>query len=350
MSTEPRRVTKPADWTALENQVVNGLYPLRRFLAASRHSVVFLSEYEAKEPFDVAIKLVPADPSRAEAQVAQWEAAAALSHPHLVRIFDVGRCQLGGRPFVFVVMEHADQTLAQILARRALTPDEVREMLPPALDALAFLHVNDRVHGHLKPSNILAAGDQLKLSSDTIRQVGTVPGGAVVRTSLYDPPELSQGTISQAGDIWAFGMTLVEALSQRTWKGARGQGETTTSLLSSLPAPFQETARRCLSRSPAGRPTVTDLIAQYGQPPQDEVLSVEVISTPQPAAAEETSAVVAAGATHETEGQESRELQVAKELVDDAGAPQTPSLTNLSLRAIVLALVLFFSAWAVLRS
>jgi serine/threonine protein kinase len=345
MSTEPRRVTKPADWTVWENQVVNGLYRLRRFLSASRHSVVFLSEYDAKQPFDVAIKLVPADPLRADAQVAQWEKAATLSHPHLLRVFDVGRCQLGGRSFVFVVMEHAEQTLAQILARRALTADEVREMLPPALEALSFLHNNDLVHGHLKPSNILAVGDQLKLSSDTVRATGPAPSG-VVRTSLYDPPELTQGTISTAGDIWAFGMTLVEALSQRTWKGARGQGETTTSLLASLPEPFQETARRCLSRSAAGRPTVADLITQYGRPPQDELVSVEVISTPQPPQSED---VIVSDASSAAEPQAPTEMQTANEAPEEAGA-QTLSLANLSFRAIVLALVLFFSAWAVLRS
>jgi serine/threonine protein kinase len=341
MSTEPRRVTKPEGWTAWENQVVNGLYPLRRFLAASRHSVVFLSEYDAKEPFDVAIKLVPADPLRAQAQLAQWEAAATLTHPNLLRVFDVGRCQLGGRGFVFVVMEHAEQTLAQILARRALTPDEVRELLPPALNALAFLHTNDLVHGHLKPSNILAVNDQLKLSSDTLRPIGHA-GSGVVRTSLYDPPELSQGTVSAAGDIWALGMTLVEALSQRTWKGARGQGETTTSLLSSLPSPFQETARKCLSRAPSDRPTIADLNAQYGRALQDEVISVEVISSPQSPPTE---------ASDVTDAPDAPEMQSAASApAEEPAAAQNLSLTNLSLRAIFLALVLFFSVWAVLRS
>jgi serine/threonine protein kinase len=345
MNTELRRVTKPADWSVWENQVVNGLYPLRRFLAASRHSVVFLSEYDAKEPFAVAIKLVPADPSRAQAQIAQWERAATLTHPNLLRVFDVGRCTMGGREFVFVVMEHAEQTLAQILARRALTGDEVREMLPPALHALTFLHANDLVHGHLKPSNVLAVGDQLKLSSDTVRPTGTAPSG-VVRTSLYDPPELSQGRISPAGDIWALGMTLVEALSQRTWKGARGQGETTTSLLSSLPDPFQETARRCLSRSPSDRPTIADLEAQYGRSLQDEVISVEVISTPQSPEAEAADATDAPDAAGAVDPAETQSAGAA----GGEAAPQSPSLTSLSLRAIVLALLLFFGAWAVLRS
>jgi serine/threonine protein kinase len=340
MSTEPRRVTKATDWTAWENQVVNGLYPLRRFLAASRHSVVFLTDCRAKGLSDVAIKLVPADAPRAEMQLAQWQAAATLPHPHLIRLFDAGRCQLGARSFLYVVMEHADQTLAQILARRALTPDEVREMLPPILAALGYLHGKQRVHGHLKPTNIFAVGDQLKLSSDTIRPTGQAPGG-VVRTSLYDPPELSTGIVSTTGDIWALGMTLVEALSQRTWKGARGQGETTTSLLASLPPPFQDTARRCLSRSPSDRPTVAELEAQYAPPAPDELLSVEVVSVAQPQASEASSG---------SEASRRSQDRAVMESGADPEASQNLSLTRLSLRAIVLALLLFLGMWAILRS
>jgi serine/threonine protein kinase len=332
MSTEPRQVTKPVAWTAWENQVVNGVFPLRRFLGTSRHGVVFLTEYQSS---DATIKLVPVDASRADAQVAQWEAAASISHPHLVRVFEVGRCQLGGRGFAFVVMEYAEQTLAQILARRALTAEEARELLPPALNALACLHGNHLVHGQLKPSNILAVNDQLKLSSDTIRPAGHAESG-VVRTSLYDPPELREGTISAAGDMWALGMALVEALTQRTWAGSRGQGETTTSLLSSLPSPFAETARRCLSRAPADRPTAAELEAQYRPaPPPDEVISDAVLSAPPPPSIEtpraseppEPTETQQAAQSHEEtqahEGAPSREAVEAHDVVQSPQATET---------------------------
>src|ERR1035441_5485748 len=157
------------DWTKWESLVVNGAYPLRRFLARADHSVVFLTEYTRNAAGDAAIKLIPADPVCAEAQLERWNAVVALSHPHLIRLFDVGRCQLGGHPFLFVVMEYAEQSLAQILLRRALTLDEVQELLPPTLDALAFLHGKNLVHCRLKPPNFLVVNDQLKLSSDSVR-------------------------------------------------------------------------------------------------------------------------------------------------------------------------------------
>jgi serine/threonine protein kinase len=280
MSAEPRRVTKAEIWTEWESQVVNGIYPLRRFLGGSDHSAVFLTEYKAENLADVAIKFVPADMLQTEAQLVQWGAAATLSHPHLIRLFDVGRCQLGGRGFLFVVMEYAEQTLGQILPQRALSPDEVREMLLPTLDALAFLHRNHLVHGKLKPSNFLVVNDRLKLTSDTVRPIGHSTSG-IDRTSPYDPPELQDGEISTAGDVWGLGITLVEALTQHTpgWTGERRE---MSSLPAGFPAPFVDTVRRCLSVTPADRPTLTEIETQYKPAPQAHATLV-----PQPLAGEE---------------------------------------------------------------
>lgn len=263
MSAEPRRVTNTETWTHWENQVVNGAFPLRRCLGRSNHSAVFLTEYKAKNLADAAIKFVRADALQAKAQLAQWAAAATRSHPHLVRLFEMGRHQAGGQEFVYVVMEYAEQTLAEILRQRALSPDEARELLLPTLDALAFLHRNHLVHGRLRPSNFLAVNDQLKLASDTARPTGHSANG-IVRTSSYDPPELNDGGVSTAGDMWGLGMTLVETLTQRTTAWPDQQCELPTS----FPAPFADTVRRCLSLAPVNRPTVIELGAQYKPAPQ----------------------------------------------------------------------------------
>lgn len=246
MSVEPSRVARTDVWTDWEMRVVNGLFPLRRFLGRSNHSAVFLTEYQAENLTDAAIKFVPADSLHTEAQLVQWGTAATLSHPHLLRLFDVGRCRFGGRPFLFVVMEYAEQTLAQILPKRALSTDEAREMLLPTLDALSFLHGSSLVHSQLKPSNFLVVNDQLKLASDTIRSFGG-PG---------------PGSISPASDIWDLGITLVEALTQRTptWPDERSE---TAILPANLPPGFVDTVKRCLNRTPANRPTVVELEAQY---------------------------------------------------------------------------------------
>src|ERR1700722_18191635 len=158
------------DWTKEgERRIVNGVYPLRRFLGRSNHSVVFLTECKAQAVAQAAIKILPANPALTEAQLAHWRRVATLSHPHLMRLLDAGRCQLGGRNFLFGVMEHADQNLAQVHPGRALPPDEVRDLLPATLDALAYLHGKNLVHGGLKPPNFLSVDDQLKLARDKMR-------------------------------------------------------------------------------------------------------------------------------------------------------------------------------------
>jgi serine/threonine protein kinase len=237
-------------WTKWESQIVNGLFPLRRFLGRSNHSVVFLTEFRAQNLSKAAIKIVPADPAVDEAQLSRWQRIAALSHPHLIRILDSGRCKLGGHPFLFVVMDYAEQTLAQILPHRPLTPDEVREMLIPTLGALAYLHRKNLVQGQLKPVNFLVVNDQLKLASDTIRAAGE-PVTVSAKPSGYDPPEAKNGAIDAAGDVWGLGTTLVEALQ----KPAAGLADPSD--------PLVDAVRRCLSPDPAGRPTISDLQAQF---------------------------------------------------------------------------------------
>jgi TonB family protein len=248
------------DWTKWENLVINGEFPLRRFLGRSDHSVVFLTDCKPQRLPDAAIKLIPAGPHLAEALLAQWRMAAALAHPHLIRVFESGRCQLGGQDFIFVVMEYAEQTLAQILPNRPLTSDEVRELLLPALDALDFLHRKNLVHGQLKPSNFLVVEDRLKLASDNIRPAGP-PAARSSTPSVYDPPEAKDGSLSAAGDIWGLGVVIIEALTQSP-PGWADRGAGTLSVPAALPTTYVDIVRRCLSRNRAGRPSIGELEAQ----------------------------------------------------------------------------------------
>jgi hypothetical protein len=250
-------MTETEIWTKWESQVINGLFPLRRFLGRSNHSVVFLTECRAQNLANAAIKIIPADPL-AETQLTRWRRSAGLSHPHLLRIFETGRCKLGGHPFLFVITEYAEQNLAQILPHRGLTSDEAREILGPTLDVLAFLHGENLVHGQLSPPNLLVVNDQLKLSSDAIRPMGE-PKAVLTKPSPYDAPESRNGAIGSAGDVWSLGATLMEALTQIP-PGPHDDAE--PPLPSSLPPAFAEMVRHCLSNNPANRPTIAELQVQ----------------------------------------------------------------------------------------
>src|SRR5713101_4739791 len=250
-------------WEQWEGQIVNEEFHLRQYLGGGEHSAVFLTEHGDREPRKAAIKLIQADPESAELQLSRWELAAKLSHPHLIRLFQMGRCQLGGRELLYIVMEYADEDLSQILPQRSLTVRRARGLLTPALDALAYVHNQGFVHGHMKPANIMAIGDQVKLSSD-----GLCPksesGGRLGKPGVYDPPEAASGRAWPAGDVWSLGITLVEALTQRlpVWEGTE-QGEPV--LPDTVPAAFLDLARQCLRRDPERRLTVAAIAARLQQ-------------------------------------------------------------------------------------
>src|ERR1700748_2552699 len=213
MSALPNsEIATAPNWGGWLGAVINGAYSLRHLLSGSDHSAVVLTESPGRGELKAAIKLIPIERITL-AQLSHWRSATGLSHPHLVQLLDAGLCQLGGHQFLFVVMEYAEQTLSEVLHQRALTADEVRELLPPTLAVLTFLHGKGLVHASLKPSNFLVVNDQLKLSSDGIRPAGA-PRDAIAAVSLYDPPEAHHTRCAPAGDMWGLGMTLVEALTQ----------------------------------------------------------------------------------------------------------------------------------------
>ncbi len=249
------------DWKQWEGQVVNGTFPLRQYLGGSERSAVFLTERRGREPQRAAIKLIAAEPATTGAQLARWEAIAKLSHPHLLRLFETGSCQLDQVVLLYVVMEYAEDNLAQILPQRALAPEEVRDLLEPALDALIFIHGKSLVHGRLKPSNVMAAQDQLKLSSDSLFRNGETPLAAAISTP-YDAPEVRNGNILPASDAWSLGMTVMEALTQRL-PAVEGMTEP---LPETVPAPFMGIAHCCLRRDPQRRCTMVDVASRLQSP------------------------------------------------------------------------------------
>ena len=265
-------------WTKWEGQVVDGTFPLRRYLGGSDHSGVFLTEDPKENLANAALKLVPAVPTLADSQLSHWRAAAGVSHPHLISLFTLGRGQLGSLQCLYVVMEYAEQNLADLLRTRPLADVEVREMLPPFLDALAFLHSKGLVQGQLKPSNILAVGDRLKLASDTIRPADEATT-SLSMSSAYDPPEARDGSFSTAGDVWSLGVTLFEALAQKVppRPDERGHGVV---LPADFPPVWAQVVRECLSRRPVDRPSVKDLQAWISRGLQGSAVSPPATPAP----------------------------------------------------------------------
>lgn len=307
-------------WTQWEGQVVNGIYPLRRFLNASDHSSVFLTESGIEGFLNAAIKLVPADPATSEIHLWHWKTATTFAHPHLIRLLDSGQCDLQGHQFLFVVMEYAEENLSQVLPYRPLEAGEIRELLVPALDALAFLHRENWVQGQLKPSNILVVNDQLKLAADTIRPIG-VAREAVPNPTIYDPPEIVRGEVSDGSDIWALGVTLVEALTQYPPAWPAGLNAP-AALPADLPVEFREVVERCLSIDPAERPTVSDLQAAT-RPDRPATPGTSIAVPARSATAARTQTAAASGSTPAASGSTSAASVAAS--TPSAGSPAVPA-------------------------
>ncbi len=298
MSVEPSESLSEV-WTRWQGQVINATFPLGRLLGSSDHSGVFLTRSGARGPADVAIKLVPTNRALAELLLPRWKRASILAHPNLLPLLQWGGCQLEGLPYLYGLMEYADQTLAQLLTHRALTDDEAREMLLPTLDALAYLHRQELVQGQLKPTNILVVADQLKLASDTARRLSEGATSTHPPTA-YDPPEARQGSTSPAGDIWALGVTLCEALTRRLPSGLSEPGEVPVLPADFSPA-FRDIVARCLSLNPLDRPGLKELAAfARGQ-----------------------SAESAPGATHEPTALARTEPLIEQPLTEEPVAPET---------------------------
>lgn len=243
-------------WSGWVGHVVNGEFCLQKYLGGSEQSAVFLTEQPGRGLLPAAIKLVPAD-ANAEIWLSRWQRAQELSHPNLIRIFDLGRCEVSGNDVLFLVMEYAEENLSQIVPERPLTAEETSEMLWPALDALAYLHGQELIHSCLKPANIMAVNDQLKLASDGIRGEGEA-NSIVGQSTVYDAPEKGIAAASPAEDIWSLGMTLAEVVTQRvlTWDQ---QKQIDPTLPEGLPEPFSDIVRGCLRHDPARRWTLADI-------------------------------------------------------------------------------------------
>ena len=197
-------------WEELSGSKVCGGYLLRRLVGSTEASAVYLTSYGE---MNAALKLRAAD--EAAPEVPPFE------HRNIIEIIERGTSDISGSRYRYFVTELADENLGNIIASRALTPDETREMLGPLLDTLTYLHELGLAHGSIKPSNILAVGDSVKLSADTVR-----PAGAVV---------------SPEADMRALGLTIIEVLTQ----------ERQPSAIANVPQPLRDIIEHALQPDPA---------------------------------------------------------------------------------------------------
>jgi TonB family protein len=260
-------------WKQYEGQVINNTFPMQRYLGGSSESAVFLTQLAGPQSSKAVLKLIPEGAS-VDLQLSLWRRASKLTHPNFLQLYQGARCRLADMDLLYVVMEYAEENLSEILPQRALTPSEARDMLSPVVDALSNLHAQGLVHSHLKPSNILATSDQVKLSTDRVFPAGEIRK-STFKPTPYDAPESANQALTAAGDVWSLGVILIEVLTQRVPGGA-----SLPSVAESLPQPFREIAQHALERDPRHRWSIAQISASLNPRAAAAAQSVSALSVP----------------------------------------------------------------------
>jgi serine/threonine protein kinase/tetratricopeptide (TPR) repeat protein len=174
---------------------------------------------------DVALKVLAqtktTDPLRVERFMQEARVTAALDHPNIVRVYDVGRYE--DRAYLVAELLQGE-TLRARIARGPIPPDEARRLALEIARGLAAAHAAGLVHRDLKPENVFLTRDGhaklLDFGIAKLTQDENVPDGfstltgVVLGTAGYLAPEQIRGEkIDSRADLFAFGAVLFEMLT-----------------------------------------------------------------------------------------------------------------------------------------
>ena len=173
----------------------------------------------------VAIKMILAgqfaDQTDIDRFYAEAEAAAALSHPNIVAIHEIGEVQ--GQHF-FSMDYIEGQSLADLVRENPLRPRRAAEFVRTIAETMQFAHDSGVVHRDLKPANVLLDKRQRPLITDfglakhVSGQSQRTMAGSIVGTPSYMPPEQASGKIDEVGpwsDLYSLGAILYELFTGR---------------------------------------------------------------------------------------------------------------------------------------
>ena len=167
---------------------------------------------------EVAVKVISEDSSADSRQrfIREARAAAALNHPNIISVYDVG--EENGTPFFVMELVHG----SSLGKERGLDLPRVVELASQICAALEHAHANEIVHRDLKPDNVLLSGN-----SNTVKLADlglALPGygarisraGLIVGTPSYMAPEQAMGQkVDARTDLYALGVLLYELTTGR---------------------------------------------------------------------------------------------------------------------------------------
>jgi serine/threonine protein kinase len=257
-------------------------YEIRSQLGAGGMGEVYLA-YDTKLDRQIALKILPTDVASNKDRMARFvreaKSAAALNHPNIAHVYEIGESAAVN----FIAMELVDgHTLRELIYAERTDLAKLLRYLQHVAEGLAKAHAAGIVHRDLKPDNIMVtrdghakildfglaklieADDQSSPSSDKTTAIleRQSQSGVIVGTIGYMSPEQAQGKsreIDHRSDIFSFGCILYEAItSHRPFEGTdtidtlnriiREPVSPITDLNPSAPSDLQRIVRRCLAK------------------------------------------------------------------------------------------------------
>jgi eukaryotic-like serine/threonine-protein kinase len=199
--------------------LADGRYVLAEMLGAGGMGIVRRARDEVLAR-DVAVKLLAdnlaVDPEARDRFLREARAAAAITHPNVVAVHDVGEER--GRPYLVMELLEAGSLVTRLRRDGTIPALEVTSIAHDALCGLGALHAAGIVHRDVKPANLLVRDDgRIAITDLGVAEARDAPGltrdGFVMGTRAYLAPERLRGApASVATDLYALGATLAELL------------------------------------------------------------------------------------------------------------------------------------------